>query len=121
MKSFRELIVWQKAIQMTKQVYRISQGMPDSERFGLTSQMRRAATSVPSNITEGYGRGTTRDYVRFLWNANGSVCELETQLLIAKELRLGEEPALSRVLENLAECARVLAGLIRSLENKINQ
>ena len=81
LKTYKELIVWQKSFRLCTQLYKITRAFPSEERFGLTSQIRRAAVSIPSNIAEGYGRGTTPDYIRFLWMANGSVAELETQLL----------------------------------------
>jgi four helix bundle protein len=80
--------------------------------------VRRAAVSIPSNIAEGYGRGTTRDYIRFLWIANGSLAEIETQFLLAKELRYGSPLDLDSLLENVAEVERMLKALIRSLESK---
>lgn len=120
LKTFKERVAWQKGLQLCTCVYELTRSFPRDERFGRTAQLRRAAVSIPSNIAEGYGRGTTREYVHSLRNANGSVGELETQLLIAKELRKGEESARSQVLASLAECERGLAALIRSLEDKIN-
>jgi four helix bundle protein len=93
--------------------------MPDSERFGLTSQMRRAAVSVPSNIAEGFGRATRPDFIRFLRTARGSLFELQTQLHIATTLNM-INPHVS-VHELLAETDRVLQGLIRSIEERASE
>ena len=84
--SYRDLIVWQRAIQMTVSVYNCSAKFPKDEAFGLTSQIRRASVSVASNIAEGYGRGTRGEYKNFLGIARASNCELQTQLTIAREL-----------------------------------
>lgn len=114
-KTFRDLIAWQRAMQLAKKVYQATSVMPDSEKFGLTSQMRRAAVSIPSNIAEGHGRQSLPDYVRFLKMARGSLMELQTQLILAEDLGfLQVRPDLTDL---LAETDRVLQGLIRSLEN----
>ncbi|MDO8628996.1 MAG: four helix bundle protein [Phycisphaerales bacterium] len=113
-KTFRDLIAWQKAMTLAKEVYKATSLMPDSERFGRTAQRRRAAVSVPSNIAEGHGRQSLPDYIRFLKTSRGSLMELQTQLLLAQDLgfiRLtGELPDI------LSETDRVLQGLIRSLQ-----
>lgn len=80
--SYRDLKVWQRAIQMTLAIYRVTTGFPKEEMFGLTSQLRRAAVSVPSNIAEGYGRGTKGEYKQFLAMARGSNLEVQTQLFL---------------------------------------
>ena len=85
-RSYRDLIVWQKARELVKKVYEGSESFPRNEVFGLTQQMRRAAVSVPSNIAEGYGRGSRPEYIRFLHIARGSLYEIETQLLLAEDL-----------------------------------
>lgn len=114
-RSFRDLIAWQLAIDITKQVYRVTEGFPDKERYGLTNQLRRASVAVPSNIAEGYGRGRAPDYARFLRIARGSLFEMETQLIIAVELRYLDRPTFDELDTQLKECGRVLAGLLRSL------
>jgi four helix bundle protein len=114
-KTFRDLIAWQKAMELTKHVYRVTTQMPESERFGLTSQIRRAAVSIPSNIAEGYARQSRVDYIRFLKTARGSLVELQTQIILSEQLSLVQFPSESTNL--LAETDRVLQGLIRSLEN----
>jgi four helix bundle protein len=115
-KTFRDLIAWQKAMHLARSVYRATARMPESERFGLTAQLRRAAVSVPSNIAEGYGRATTADYIKFLRVSRGSLCEVLTQYELATSMELIQR---DEALENLAaETDRVLQGLIRSLEAK---
>jgi four helix bundle protein len=90
-KSYRDLTVWQKAIELVIKIYALTDKFPTEERFGLTSQMRRAAVSIPSNIAEGNFRRSTKDYVQFLKIAFGSGAELETQLEIIKRLPLGQK------------------------------
>lgn len=92
-RTYRDLDVWQVAMTLTESVYQSTASMPSTERFGLVSQMRRAAVSVPSNIAEGYGRGRRREYIRSLTNARGSLCELETQVTLSARLKLIERPA----------------------------
>jgi len=114
-KTYRDLIAWQKGMQLAKEVYKATCAMPDSERFGLTAQMRRAAVSIASNIAEGWGRQSLPDYIRFLKTSRGSLMELQTQLQLARDLMFlqADEP----LIELLQETDRVLQGLIRSLQN----
>src|SRR5512140_3384974 len=84
--SYRDLVVWQKAIQFVTHIYRVTSTFPDNERYGLVSQLRRAAVSIPSNIAEGQGRLTEGEFRQFLGHARGSLLEVETQLFIAQEL-----------------------------------
>ena len=86
MKKYQKLVVWKQAMELALSVYKCTQGFPDEEKFGLTSQMRRASVSVASNIAEGAGRGSDKDFVRFLTMARGSLNELETQVLLATQL-----------------------------------
>ena len=118
-RSHRDLIVWQRAMSMVTDVYRVTNVFPATEKFGLTSQLRRAAISVPSNIAEGYGRGTSQDYLRFLRIARGSLFEVDTQLLIATNLGFLNHDQYQQVENQLAETGRVLAGLIKSIESRI--
>ena len=113
--SYRDLIAWRKAIEFTKAVYRASESFPASERYGLTSQVRRAAVSIPSNIAEGQGRRLPGDFQLFLRHARGSLQEVETQLIIAAELGYLEQPELKALLAQAAELGRVLNGLIASI------
>lgn len=117
-RSVRDLIAWQKTYELALTVMRSTGGFPVDERFGLTSQLRRAAVSVPSNIAEGFGRGSRAEYVRFLYIARGSLYELTTQLSLAADLGyLSSDNGDS--LRSLAdECERVLWGLIRALQRK---
>ena len=116
LKSYRELVVWQKAFQLCTHVYDLTKRFPPEERYGLTTQIRRAAVSIPSNIAEGYSRNTKRDYLHFLWMANGSLAEIETQLLLAIELRFGRKEDLDAAVERVREIDRILKSLLRSLQ-----
>jgi len=115
-KTFRDLIAWRKSIELTKVVYETTNRMPQEERFGLISQMRRAVVSVASNIAEGNARGTLKDYIRFLVMARGSLAELETQMTIAEKLGMTTTPHL--FWDRFTETDRLVQGLIRSLKNK---
>lgn len=112
-KTYRDLIAWQKAMTLAEQVYLMTREMPGDERFGLTAQMRRAAVSIPSNIAEGHARQSTSDYLRFLKIARGSVAELCTQMTLAVRLQL--VPANPATAQLADEVDRILQGLIRSL------
>ena len=118
LKNYKELNVWQKSYELCLEIYRITANFPHEERYGLTSQIRRSAVSIPSNIAQGYGRKTTVDYIRMLYISYSSVCELETQILLAKDLGFIEKDELSTVKTNIAEIERMLKALITSLENK---
>jgi len=115
-RTFRDLIVWRRAIELAKAVYQATRAMPETERFGLIAQMRRAAVSVPSNIAEGNARHTLKDYIHFLSMARGSLAELETQITIARELNMLNDP--HPLVDLLSETDRLLQGLIRSLQEK---
>jgi four helix bundle protein len=117
-RSHRDLVAWQKAVDLGLEVYRVTKPFPESERFGPVSQARRASVSVASNIAEGYGRGTTSDYVRFLRHARGSLYEIDTQMMFAVRLGFLADEAYTALLERVNECGRILAALIRSLEKK---
>jgi len=114
--SFRELIVWQRAIQLTAEIYRYTASFPRSEQFGLTNQMRRAAVSVASNTAEGYGRATKGEYVQFLGHARGSVCELQTQLAIAETLGFGTSGGRKSAEGFAIEVSRMLNALMTKLK-----
>jgi four helix bundle protein len=113
--SYRDLVVWQKAKAMAVEVYRATEGLPKSEVYGITSQLRRAAVSVASNIAEGQGRLTKGEFGNFLGQARGSLLELETQLEIAFDLAFIAEPVFNRLHERTSEVRRLLNGLIESL------
>ena len=100
------------------QIYKVSKRFPKDEVYGLTSQIRRSAVSIASNIAEGYGRKTTTDYVRFLYIAYGSVCEMETQTMLCGDLGYVGKERLQELTEEIGEVERMLKALIKSLENK---
>jgi four helix bundle protein len=114
--SYRNLIAWQKAMVLARLVYAVSASWPVDERFGLTSQVRRAAVSVPANIAEGSGRSGSREFRHGLSLAHGSLCELETQLMIGIDLGLCEPHQGDQVLEQAAEVGRIIRGLIQKLD-----
>lgn len=118
LKNFKDLNVWQKAYKLCLKIYKATKDFPNEEKYGLSSQMRRAAVSVPSNISEGYGRKTTLDYIRSLYIAYGSNCELETQTLLSGDLGYIENETQKKLLEKISEVERMLKALIKSLENK---
>lgn len=110
--SYRDLVVWQRAMSLAKAVYRETSTLPDTERYGLVSQMRRAAVSIPSNIAEGSKRGSRKDYVQFLRIASGSTAELETQILLAQDIFAQEYEESCALIQ---EVRRMLAALISRL------
>jgi len=113
--SYRDLIAWQKAMALVTQGYRATQGFPAEERYGLTSQRRRAAVSVPSNIAEGQARSSGKEFGRFLSNARGSLVEIETQVLIGPNLGYLTEVQGDHFLKATAELGRILNGLFASI------
>lgn len=115
MLPYKELIVWQKAIELSTAVYKETMSFPLEERYGLQSQVRRAAVSIPSNIAEGSKRGTSKDYVSFLRIAHGSAAELETQLIIAKNLGYISEQTFTSLMRNLEEIMKILGTLVRKI------
>ncbi|MFZ2300232.1 MAG: four helix bundle protein [Candidatus Moraniibacteriota bacterium] len=113
--SYKDLIVWQKALQLVAAVYELTAAFPSQEMYGLTSQMRRAAVSIPSNIAEGSRRSTQKDFRHFLLIAYGSGSELETQIEVVKILPFGKNADFSRVDSLLIEVMRMLNSLTRKL------
>jgi four helix bundle protein len=119
--SFRDLHVWQRAIQLSVSIYRVTQGFPREELYGLTSQIRRAAVSIPSNIAEGNGRMGTGEYRQFLGIARGSNFELQTQIEIARALGYGN-PKLLDEAEGLSfEVGKMISGLLNALKDKVRR
>jgi four helix bundle protein len=114
--SYQDLIAWQKAMVLARSVYAVSTSWPAEERFELTSQVRRAAVSVPANIAEGSGRSGSREFRHGLSVAHGSLCELETQLLIGIDLGPCEPNQGDQVLAQATEVGRIIRGLIRKLD-----
>lgn len=115
--SFKSLLIWQRAIELSLATYKLTALFPDTEKFGLTSQLRRASVSVASNIAEGYGRSTRGEFIQFLGNARGSNCELQTQLVIAAGLQMGSAVELRKTEELSYEVARMLVALMKRLRS----
>jgi len=115
-----ELDAWKTAVELVREVYDLTTGFPAQERFGLTSQMRRAAVSIPSNIAEGAARGTTKEYVRFLSVARGSIAELETQLRIAIQLGFTDSGRAATLNASIERTFALLSGLLRSLKKGVS-
>ena len=113
--SYKDLLVWQRAVQLTVAIYKLTSSFPASEQFGLTNQLRRASVSIASNIAEGYGKSTQGEYLLFLGHARGSKCEVETQLVISRALGFGAEKE-RQLAESLAnEVGRMLVTMMRNL------
>lgn len=110
-----KLLVWQKSHELTLKIYQITNRFPKEEMFGLTSQIRRAAASVPSNIVEGKARGSSKEYKRFLLIARGSLEETKYQLLLAKDLKYIDEVSYKEILQLADETGKMLNGLINKL------
>ena len=117
--SYRDLIAWQKAMDLVTAIYRATAGFPRDEIYGLTSQLRRAAVSIPSNIAEGQGRQSTREFIHFLSIAYGSLNEAQTQILIAERLKYLNDSDCQSLIEQSYEVARIINGLSRSLTAKL--
>ncbi|MEW6275360.1 MAG: four helix bundle protein [Bacillota bacterium] len=115
MKSYRDLVVWRKAMHIVTKVYKITLKFPEDKNYILGSQLRRSAISIPCNIAEGYGRNSTNDYLRFLKISMGSVYELQTCLEIAKNLNFVDEDTFKVIYENTREIERMLSSLIKKL------
>jgi four helix bundle protein len=116
--SYRRLSVWQKAMSLAEAVYRVTEGLPKSEMFGLTSQMRRAAVSVPSNIAEGKERGSDREFLRFLAISMGSLAELETQYLLSQRLGYLQGADVEALAPLMDETGKMLRSFKKRLEQK---
>ncbi len=114
-RHYKDLLIWQKGMALAKVVYRLSLQFPADERYGLTAQVRRAAVSVPSNIAEGQARHTTKEFLQFLSHAQGSLAELETQLLLSVELEYVRQEAASPGLQEIDELQKMIVGLKRKL------
>ena len=113
--SYRDLIVWQRAIEMSVALYKLTSGFPKEELYGLTSQLRRAGVSVASNIAEGYGRSSTGEYRQFLGMARGSNMEVQTQLEISRELGIGDADMLKRAESLSNEIGKMLVAIMNKL------
>lgn len=120
-RSYRDLIAWQKAMVLVAAIYGCTLHFPKTEVYGLTAQIRRAAVSVPSNVAEGQGRVSTGEFKQFLGHARGSLLEIETQILIAQSLGYLQTEDSERLLRLSAEVGRILHGLIAALPNPSNR
>ena len=116
--SYKDLIAWQKSCILAVDIYKLTSDMPKKEQFGLISQMQRASVSIASNIAEGSKRNTNKDFVHFLTIAHGSSAELETQLIILKELNFVNNEKIDILIEKTNEVMRILGKLIYSIKNK---
>jgi four helix bundle protein len=114
-RSYKDLVVWQKGIALAKLVYQLTKNFPSEEKFGLVAQMRRAAVSIPSNIAEGQARHTTGEFIQFISHAEGSVAELDTQLILSIELKFCRDAGAEPAFELIAELRRMLNVLRRKL------
>ena len=119
-RSYRDLEVWKSGMRLAVATYRITAGFPASERYGLSSQLQRCAVSIPSNIAEGHQRDSTREYLRFLSIAQGSLAELETQLLLCAQLEMASNDAVDPILADAAELGRRLNSLQSKLRNRLS-
>ena len=117
MKDFRDLQVWQKAHALTLEIYRVTKTFPKEELYSLTSQLRRSAVSIPSNIAEGCGRGGDAEMARFLQIALGSASEAEYQILLTKDLHYLSTADSNKLLGDIQEVKRMISGLLRRLRN----
>ena len=118
LKTFKGLKVWQKSYDLVFEIYKATKYFPLEERFGLTSQIRRSTVAIPSNIAEGYARKHLKQYIQFLYIAYSSGAELETQLMLAKNLQYLKKEMFKDLIENYYEIERMLMALIKSLEKK---
>lgn len=116
--NYKDLVVWQKGISLAKSIYQLTVNFPAEERFGLVSQMRRAAISIPSNIAEGQARHTTGEFIQFISHAEGSNAELETQIILSIELGLAEAKSTKAIFTLLDDIRRMLNGLRRRLSSE---
>jgi four helix bundle protein len=113
--SYKDLVVWQRSFDLSLGIYKLTRDFPTEEMYGLSSQLRRASVSIPSNLAEGYGRGSRRDYRNFVAMARGSVLELQTQLAIAKELGFGQPASMQKVQTQAEEVGKMLWALFQKL------
>lgn len=120
LKSYKELIVWQKSVQLVKEIFLLTENFPRSEIYGIISQMIRAAVAMPSNIAEGYGRYSSKEYRQFFSIAYGSALELETQLIISKELSLAKDDHSLSSQQLLEEILKMLNSMLSKMKLKLN-
>jgi four helix bundle protein len=118
MSNFRNLLVWQKSMSLTTKIYNLTKQFPKEEFFGLTSQIRRSSISIPSNIAEGFGRDSNKEYLRFLNISIGSLFEMQTQLEIAKNIQYLNEEEFNNLYENSREIERMLVSFISKIKER---
>ena len=116
-KTYKDLIVWQKAMEMTTLLYKIIKKLPKEETYTLSDQMRRGAISIPSNIAEGFGRNSKKEYLQFLYIANGSVCELETQLTLCVNINYLSETETQPIMDLLSEIGKIIMTITKKLNS----
>ena len=119
-KTYKDLLIWQKGIELTKQTYILCKKFPNDELYGLQSQLKRSAVSIPSNIAEGWGRNYTQNFIQFLKIARGSLLELETQIIISKELSFINENEFIKMTNLIVEENKMLNAFIKSVEKTIH-
>lgn len=119
MKTFRDLLIWQKAMALVTHTYTVTTNFPKDEQFGLTSQIRRCSISIPSNVAEGFGRGTNKDYYRFLTISIGSLFEFQTQIEIAYNLKYISETEFNTIFENSRELERMLSSFMNKVKETL--
>ena len=119
--SYRDLEVWKKGVQLARLVYKLTGGFPKCEVYGMCSQMQRAAVSVPANIAEGHARSSTKEFLRYISIARGSLAELETLLVLAEQLEYCQVRGTAEIFRQCDEVSRMLSGLRNSLKRRINR
>ncbi len=117
--SYRNLIVWQKSVALVTDIYTLTKSFPQEEKFGIVSQLNRASVSIPSNIAEGWGRESSKNYLQFLRISRGSLMEKETLLEISKNLNYINDSEFKVISDNIEEVSKILQGLIKSIQQKI--
>jgi four helix bundle protein len=118
-KPHKKLDAWKNGIELTVRAYRLTGNLPDAEKFGLTSQMRRAAVSIPSNVAEGAAKNTKKQFIQFLHTAQGSLAELDTQVVICKELGYFSDTEIALINEKMERESKLISGLIKFLKKKL--
>jgi len=116
--DYKDLVLWKKAIELVKSIYSVTASFPKGELFGLTNQIRRAAVSIPSNIAEGQARRYNTEFIQFLYQSFGSLAELETQIIISKELNFIEVEYYNQILLNISEIRKMIHGLLNHLKQE---
>ncbi len=118
--SYKDLIVWQKSIALVTEIYKLTKAFPAEEKFGIVNQLNRAVVSIPANIAEGWGRESSKNYLQFLRVSRGSLMETETLLVISKNLNYIDDENFRMISEKLDETGKILQGLIKGVQQKIN-